>query len=125
MAIAIPTEIKLHKAERYLEITFDNDKTFEMGCEYLRVYSPSAEVRGHGVGQEVLQHGKKDVAIDNITPVGNYAICLHFSDGHDSGLYDWDTLLSLGVNHKENWQAYLARLEKAGVSREATPEEKS
>ena len=118
MAKSIPTELKLHKAERFLELTFDNGAHFELGCEYLRVFSPSAEVRGHGPGQEVLQAGKKDVTIENITPVGNYAVCLHFSDGHNSGLYDWDTLLELGENHKQNWQAYLAGLEAAGLSRE-------
>jgi DUF971 family protein len=123
MAIAIPTELKLHKADRQLEISFDNGKSYSLSCEYLRIFSPSAEVRGHGPGQEVLQAGKKDVSIENITPVGNYAVCLHFSDGHNSGLYDWDTLLSLAINQNDNWQSYLARLEAAGLSREAAVEQ--
>jgi DUF971 family protein len=114
----IPTEIKLHQASRLMEISFDDGSVFKLPYEYLRVYSPSAEVRGHGPGQETLQTGKRDVVIEGVEPVGNYAIKPKFSDGHDSGLYGWDTLYELGVNYESNWQAYLARLEAAGASRD-------
>ena len=114
----IPTEIKLHKQSRMLEVAFDDGKRFELPCEYLRVYSPSAEVRGHGPGQETLQVGKKDVEITDIQPVGQYAVALVFSDGHDSGLYSWDYLYDLGRKQDFYWQAYLRRLEEAGESRE-------
>lgn len=113
-----PTEIKLHKQSRILEVAFNDGKRFEFTCEYLRVFSPSAEVRGHGPGQEVLQVGKKDVEIVDIRPVGQYAINLVFSDQHDSGLYSWDYLYDLGVNQERYWQNYLQRLEAAGASRE-------
>jgi DUF971 family protein len=102
-----------------LEISFDDGKTFNLSCEYLRVYSPSAEVRGHGPGQEVLQVGKEDVNITNIEPVGNYAIKLEFDDGHNTGLYSWDTLYQLGADHVVLWQDYLDRLEKAGHKRKS------
>ncbi len=114
----IPTEIKLHKQSRILEVAFDDGRRFELPCEYLRVFSPSAEVRGHGPGQEVLQVGKKNVEIIDIQPVGQYAVSLVFSDKHDSGIYSWDYLHDLGVNQERYWQAYLARLEAAGESRE-------
>mgnify|MGYP003344411849 FL=1 len=114
----LPTEIKLHQVSRVLELTFDDGKHFQLPCEFLRVYSPSAEVRGHGPGQETLQVGKKNVEIKSIEAVGNYAIQLAFSDGHNTGIYSWDILYDFGVRQAELWQDYLARLEKAGASRE-------
>ena len=114
----MPTEIKLHQKSRLLEIAFSDDRRFELPCELLRVYSPSAEVRGHGPGQEVLQVGKKNVEITDIQPVGSYAVQLVFSDGHDSGLYSWDYLYDLGINQETLWQQYLARMKEAGASRE-------
>jgi len=117
-----PTEIKLHQKTRALEITFADGKTFRLSCEFLRVYSPSAEVRGHGPGQEVLQTGKKNVEITRIDPVGQYAVQLHFSDGHGTGIYSWDLLYDYGVRQDEMWRHYLKRIEEAGASREsATP----
>ena len=115
---AQPTEIKLHKQSRVLEISFANGKTFSLPCEFLRVYSPSAEVRGHGPGQEVLQVGKKSVEITQIEPTGSYAIQLTFSDGHDTGIYSWDTLYDYGLRQEEMWRHYLERLAEAGASRE-------
>ena len=114
-----PTEIKLHQASRVLEITFSDGATFRLPYEYLRVYSPSAEVRGHGPGQETLQVGKRDVAIADVEPVGVYALRPTFSDGHDTGIYSWDLLYDLGVRHDELWQRYLQRLEAAHASRDA------
>jgi DUF971 family protein len=116
-----PTEIKLHQKSRVLEISFADGKTFQLPCEFLRVYSPSAEVRGHGPGQEVLQAGKKKVEITHIEPVGNYAIQLTFSDGHATGIYSWDLLYDYGLHQEEMWPHYLKRLEEAGVSREPGP----
>jgi DUF971 family protein len=116
---ASPTEIKLHQKSRVLEIAFGDGKRFALPFEFLRVYSPSAEVRGHGPGQEVLQVGKKDVDITAIEPVGSYAVQLVFSDGHDSGLYSWDYLYDLGVNQDTMWKHYLERMQAAGASREA------
>lgn len=115
----IPTEITLHRKSRVLEIAFDNGDRFELPFEFLRVYSPSAEVRGHGVGQEVLQQGKQDVDIVRIEPVGAYAVKPVFSDGHDSGLYSWDYLHLLGERQGELWQDYLQRLDREGGSRDA------
>lgn len=114
----IPTEIKLHKQSRMLEVAFNDGKRFNLPCEYLRVYSPSAEVRGHGPGQETLQVGKKEVEITNIEPVGQYAVVLAFSDGHDSGIYSWDYLYDLGMEQAHYWNTYLRRMEEAGESRE-------
>ena len=114
-----PTEIKLHQKSRLLEIAFADGRTFRLPCEFLRVYSPSAEVRGHGPGQEVLQAGKKDVEITRVEPVGSYAIQLAFSDGHDTGIYSWDLLYDYGVRQDEMWRHYLKRMEEAGASREA------
>jgi DUF971 family protein len=114
-----PTEIKLHQKSRVLEIAFDDGRRFRLPFEFLRVYSPSAEVRGHGPGQEVLQVGKKDVDVTNIEPVGSYAVQLTFSDGHDSGLYSWDYFYNLGENQDPMWARYLERLQEAGASREA------
>lgn len=113
-----PTEIKLHQKSRLLEIAFDDGKRFTLPCEYLRVFSPSAEVRGHGPGQEVLQVGKRDVEISDIEPVGAYAVKLVFSDGHDTGLYSWDYLYELGEKQESSWKSYLARLEQAHASRD-------
>jgi DUF971 family protein len=113
-----PTEIKLHQKSRILEIAFADGKTFQLSCEFLRVYSPSAEVRGHGPGQEVLQIGKKDIEINKIEPVGSYAIQLTFSDGHDTGIYSWDLLYDYGLRQPEMWQHYLKRMAEAGASRE-------
>jgi DUF971 family protein len=116
-----PTEIKLHQKSRVLEISFADGKAFQLPCEFLRVYSPSAEVRGHGPGQEVLQVGKQDVDITRIEPVGSYAVQFVFSDGHDTGLYSWDILYDYGVHREAMWQQYLKRLEDAGGSREPGP----
>jgi DUF971 family protein len=115
-----PTEIKLHQKSRVLEITFADGATFRLPCEFLRVFSPSAEVRGHGPGQEVLQTGKKDVEISRIEPVGQYAVQLHFSDGHDTGIYSWDLLYDYGKRQDEMWQHYLKRMQEAGASRESS-----
>jgi len=109
-----PTDIKLHQVSKVLEVSFDSNETFNLPCEYLRVYSQSAEVTGHGPGQEVLQVGKQAVNITDITPVGNYAIKLHFDDGHDTGLYTWERLYELGKNQEKNWVDYLRRLMRAG-----------
>ena len=114
----IPTEIKLHQQSKKLEVAFSDGSRFELPCEYLRVFSPSAEVRGHGPGQEVLQVGKINVEIKNIEPVGQYAVVLEFSDGHNSGIYSWDYLYDLGKKQDFYWQEYLRRLEEAGESRE-------
>lgn len=118
-----PTEIKLHQKSRQMEISFADGKRVELSYEFLRVYSPSAEVRGHGPGQEVLQVGKKNVEITAIEPVGSYAVQPRFSDGHDSGLYSWDYLYELGLDRDQLWQQYLQRMQAAGASREpgATP----
>jgi DUF971 family protein len=112
-----PTEIHLHKKSRVLEIAFADGKKFSYPAEYLRVYSPSAEVQGHGPGEEVLQVGKEGVNIAHIEPVGNYAVCLHFDDEHNTGIYSWETLYRLGDNYEQNWQRYLARLKEAGYDR--------
>lgn len=114
-----PTEIKLHQKSRVLEIAFADGAIFCLPCEFLRVYSPSAEVRGHGPGQEVLQTGKKDVEISRIEPVGQYAVQLHFSDGHDTGIYSWELLYEYGMRQDEMWQHYLKRMQEAGASRES------
>lgn len=114
----LPTEIKLHQKSRVLEITFADGKSFRLPCEFLRVYSPSAEVRGHGPGQEVLQTGKQNVEITRVEPVGHYAVQLTFSDGHDTGIYSWDLLYDYGLRQHEMWQHYLKRMKEAGASRE-------
>ena len=113
----MPTEIKLHQASRILELVFSDGRAFRLPYEFLRVHSPSAEVRGHGPGQETLQTGKRDVTIDDIEPVGHYALRPKFSDGHDSGLYSWDYLYDLGERQDELWRRYLERLEAAGEQR--------
>jgi DUF971 family protein len=114
----IPTELKLHRKSGILDITFDDGQTFNFSCEFLRVHSPSAEVRGHSPEQEILQTGKKNVSITHIEPVGRYAIRLDFSDGHNTGLYSWDLLYNYGLNQAAMWQRYLRRLEESGGSRE-------
>ena len=116
-----PTEVKLHQASRVLEIAFDDGRTFRLPYEYLRVYSPSAEVRGHGPGQETLQIGKREVTIKSVEPVGHYALRPTFSDGHDTGIYSWEYLHELGEDHDELWQRYLDRLKAAGASRDPPP----
>ena len=117
-SVPLPTEIKLHQKSRVLEIAFADGAAFRLPCEFLRVYSPSAEVRGHGPGQEVLQTGKKDVEISRIEPVGQYALQLHFSDGHATGIYSWDLLYDYGMRQDEMWRHYLRRMEEAGASRD-------
>ena len=117
MSTHIPTEIKLNKEARTLELTFDNGEKFELSCEYLRINSPSAEVQGHGPGEGVLQLGKENVGIDAIEPVGSYAVLLRFDDGHDTGIFAWDTLYKLGANKEEIWKDYLEKLSAAGHKR--------
>ena len=114
----IPTEITLHQKSRVLEISFSDGRRFELPYEFLRVYSPSAEVRGHGPGQEVLQTGKKEVEILDLEPVGSYAVQPKFSDGHATGIYSWDYLYELGANRSALWQTYLERIKAAGARRE-------
>lgn len=115
----IPTQILLHQQSHVLEVEFDTGESFRLPCEYLRVFSPSAEVRGHGPGQEVLQVGKRAVNISAIEPVGTYAVKLVFSDGHDTGLYAWDYLYELGQKQQANWASYLRRMDAAKASRDA------
>lgn len=114
----MPTELTLHQQSRMLEIAFDDGSRFRLPCEFLRVHSPSAEVQGHGPGQQVLQTGKRGVEIVAIEPVGHYAVQPRFSDGHDSGLFTWDYLHELGLRQDELWRDYLARLDAAGVDRD-------
>ena len=113
-----PTDITLHQKSRVFELAFSDGSRFELGFELLRVYSPSAEVRGHGPGQEVLQVGKREVGISELEPVGNYGVQPTFSDGHSSGIYSWDYLYWLGTNRDALWQQYLERLDAAGASRD-------
>jgi len=116
-----PTELKLLQQSRLLEITFSDDVCFQLPFEYLRVYSPSADVSGHGPGQEVLQTGKKNVGVTELVPVGSYAVQIDFDDGHGTGLYTWEYLYKLGENQAALWQDYLDRLAAAGASREPPP----
>ena len=113
----VPTEIRLRKAERLLSVAYADGTSFDLSFEYLRVSSPSAEVRGHGPGQETLQTGKEDVGVVNIEPVGQYAVRLVFDDGHDTGLYTWKYLHELGTERDTRWRDYLDRLEAAGYAR--------
>lgn len=113
-----PTDITLHRQSRVLEVAFADGAHFRLPLEYLRVYSPSAEVTGHG-GPRKLETGKRSVGIESIEPVGQYAIQLYFDDGHSTGVYSWDMLRELGEQHDANWAEYLARLEAAGASRDA------
>ena len=115
----VPTKIRLHKEEGSLSLEYADGSHFTLTGEYLRIHSPSAEVRGHGKGQEILQHGKKEVKVTGLTSSGNYALQLTFSDGHDTGIYSWDYLFDLATNHSKYWQNYLAALHEAGKRREA------
>jgi len=114
----VPTAITLHQKSRVLEIAFSDGRSFRLPFEFLRVYSPSAEVRGHGPGQEVLQTGKRNIEIRALEPVGSYAVQPAFSDGHSTGIYSWDYLYELGENQETLWADYLARLERAGAGRD-------
>lgn len=114
----IPTDIQLHTQSKTLELVYGDDARYHLSCEYLRVYSPSAEVKGHGPGQEVLQTGKINVGIQEIHPVGNYAVQFVFSDGHDSGIYSWEYLFKLCQHQEEYWQDYLQRLKQADANRD-------
>jgi DUF971 family protein len=114
----VPTEIRLHQKSRVMEIAFSDGRGFRLPYEFLRVYSPSAEVRGHGPGQEVLQAGKRGVEIRSLEPVGSYAVQPVFSDGHSTGIYSWDYLYELGENQEALWAEYLKKLEAAGAQRE-------
>lgn len=120
MSKPVATELKLHRQSRILDIAFTDGVHGALSCEYLRVYSPSAEVRGHGPNDAVLQTGKENVEITGIEPVGNYAVRLIFSDGHNTGLYAWDYLYELTVNREKNWQDYLQRLKAAGFQRRSS-----
>ena len=113
-----PTAIQLHRRSRELELSYANGENYRLSCEYLRVYSPSAEVLGHGPGQEVLQVGKKNVNISNVKPVGNYAVQLYFDDGHETGLFSWNYLYQLCTEQDARWQRYLDRLTESGASRD-------
>ncbi|MDY3114940.1 MAG: DUF971 domain-containing protein [Sutterella sp.] len=120
----IPSNIVLHKKSRELELSYEDGVVARLPFEFLRVYSPSAEVKGHAPGQEVLQVGKKNVDVTGLEPMGNYALKIVYSDGHDSGLYSWDYLEDLITHYDELWADYLDRLEKAGASREPSAQEK-
>ncbi|MBJ7538091.1 gamma-butyrobetaine hydroxylase-like domain-containing protein [Marinomonas transparens] len=120
MATPVPTKIHYHKQSRELELAFVDGQIFRLGAEYLRVHSPSAEVRGHGQQMPILQVGKKNVAINNVEGAGNYALKISFDDGHDTGLYTWEYLYNIGKNHDELWQMYLDRLEKEGQTRDTS-----
>ncbi len=117
----LPTDIKLHKKSATLELSYSDGTAHLLSAEFLRVHSPSAEVRGHGKGQEVLQTGKRNVLLLNIEPVGNYAIKLCFDDGHDSGIYSWPYLHQLCCEHESMWNNYLGKLQQAGASRDKLP----
>ena len=112
-----PTGLTLHKASHVLEVAFDSGEVFRLPCEYLRTHSPSAEVQWHGPDQRVLVPGKRDVNIDAIEPVGNYAVMLRFDDGHQTGIFSWTVLHDLGTNLDRNWQRYVDELDAAGLSR--------
>ncbi len=114
-----PTDIKLRTLSRILDVRFDDGSSFELPFEYLRVFSPSAEVTGHGIGDGILQTGKEEVRITGVEPIGNYALRLVFDDGHDTGLYTWTVLHDLGVNREANWARYLERCAAAGITRKA------
>lgn len=114
-----PTALTVHSQSRVLEIAFSDGTTFKIPFELLRIYSPSAEVQGHGPGQEILQTGKRDVTLIELEPIGNYAVKPVFSDGHESGLFTWDYLYHLGADQDQLWQDYQRRLDTAGVQRDA------
>lgn len=115
-----PTELNLHRQSKVLEVTFSDGKNFNLPCEFLRVYSPSAEVSGHSPDERKLEVGKHDVNIDRLEPVGNYAVCIYFDDGHNTGIYSWETLYNMGENHSDMWQQYLDDLKDAGLSHKGT-----
>ena len=117
MSHPTPTELNLHRVSRVLEITFDDGSNFKLPAEYLRAFSPSAEVMGHGPGQRKVPTGIEKVNIDQIEPVGNYAIVLHFDDEHNTGIYSWETLYNLGKNYEKLWQQYLDELKEVGYTR--------
>ncbi len=118
---AAPTEIRVQRAAKRLEVDFAGGQQFGYPAEYLRVESPSAEVQGHAPDERVIVAGKQEVGIDGVDPVGHYAIRIHFDDGHDTGIFTWDYLLQLGQEQDQRWQAYLAALAEKGLSREANP----
>jgi DUF971 family protein len=113
-----PVELRLKRAERRLEISFDDGKTFSLPAEYLRVESPSAEVQGHGAGEKTIVAGRAHVGIMDLEPVGNYAVRIKFDDLHDTGIYSWDYFYQLGIEQDKRWRAYLAVLAARGLSRE-------
>ena len=115
----IPVKINIHKKSAELELVYGENSTFTLSAEYLRVFSPSAEVKGHGPDQAVLQYGKRDVQFRDVEPQGNYALKLIFSDGHDSGIFSWPYLYELAINQESNWASYLERLANAGESRDS------
>ena len=112
-----PTEINLHRVSKVLEISFDDGSNYKLPAEYLRAFSPSAEVMGHGPGERKVPIGIEKVNIDQIEPVGNYAVILHFDDEHNTGIYSWETLYNLGKHYDDLWQQYLNELEEAGYTR--------
>jgi len=114
-----PTAIRLRTQSRILDVRFDDGSHFELSFEYLRVFSPSAEVKGHTIGEGILQTGKEDVGISSVEPVGNYALRLNFDDGHNTGLYSWSLLYELGRDRAANWARYLQRCTEAGIARKA------
>lgn len=118
MKHAAPNLIRLHRKSRLLEVAWSDGRRYELPCEYLRVFSPSAELRGHGLPEPMLVGGKREVNVARIEPVGQYAVRLVFDDGHDSGLYSWDVLAELGAEHARNWTRYLARLDEVKMSRD-------
>ena len=120
-----PQDLTVHSKSRVLEISFSDGQTFRIPFELMRVYSPSAEVQGHGPGQEILQTGKREVALAGLEPVGNYGVKPTFSDGHDSGIYTWDYLYQLGAQQDRFWADYEARLQVAGVDRDAPMPDKA
>lgn len=122
---AWPVEVKLKQAENLLVISFDDSSNFTLSAEFLRVHSPSAEVKGHGPGQEVTVAGKRNVAITRLDPVGNYALRIHFDDGHDTGLYSWAYLYEMGQSHEKLWMEYLGKLAALGLSRDAATRAKA
>ena len=118
----VPTEIRMHRKSRVLELVYGDGQRFNLAAEYLRVFSPSAEVQGHGPGQAVLIVGKEHVGVKEIEPVGHYAIRIRFDDGHDSGLFSWKYLYELGEGEADNWAGYSARCQEAGYQRKPPPE---
>lgn len=120
-----PTELTVHQSSRQLEVAFDDGARFRIPFELMRVYSPSAEVQGHGPGQEVLQTGKREVTVETIEPIGHYAVQPHFSDGHDSGIFTWEYLYRLGSQQDALWQRYEQRLAEAGLDRDAPMRDKA